>query len=39
MLAAIKFNCYFLLNTSEIGNVLPNRMLAAKAMTVKLFSP
>ena len=39
MLTTIKFNHYFLLNAGEIGNVLSNRVLAAKTVAVKLFSP
>ena len=37
MLPAIEFDCQFLLNVSEVGNVIPYRMLATKAMTIQLF--
>ena len=38
MLPSIKFNYQFLLNTGEVGNELPNRMLATKAVSLKLFA-
>ena len=34
MLTTIKFDYQLLLNANEVGNVLPNRMLTTKAVTI-----
>jgi len=39
MLPAIEFDCQFLFNAGEVGNVISYRMLATEAMAVQLFKP
>ena len=38
VLASIKLDHYFLLDTSEISNVLPNRVLTTKTIVIELLT-
>lgn len=37
MLPAIEFDCQFLFDAGEVGDIFPDRMLATEAMAVQLF--